>query len=260
MDEEDIRRLKAGPEMDDLVAEKVLGQCIHRQGWRQVVPPPAGGPWWDAPGDPSLYTCAAGCGAGWYRPIGVNACLDFGRPEYSMDLGRAGVVIHSMVERGYRCTIEVDATVGVEFLRQDASAPHLARFVKHGCSWAVAPTAALAVCRAALLAVWPNPGRSRANPWWGPRRTPTGGGPTDDELFAAQVETWTTLPGPPAMGVRLAIAPGTEVNFWNFCPWCYEAWPCPGKCHLKVADPSKVTEVGGLLLVSPGAYIVERKG
>ena len=100
----DILTLPAGPELDTLVAEKVLG-------WRDCNP--------------------LGCG---YRPDGSYGS----RPWFSMNVDAACEVMERF-ERGMISKAMMGCWAQVE----------------HNCQWyeATAPSAALAICRAALAAV-----------------------------------------------------------------------------------------------------------
>lgn len=254
MTPDDIRRLPAGAELDDLVAEKVLGQCLHRDGFGLVDT--------HRITFDRAYVCKTpGCGEGRCLPPGVHTWIDFGRPTFSLDASRAiGQVVHVMRDRGYCYSLEVEGRARdypplARFIRghhhrTDAVDPER-EFYAFGDGAGVGEGAALATCRAALLAVWPSPGRSRSEPWWGPRKKPAGGLRVFDSLF--------TLLEPGAPPWALPVEPVGGFLIQSFCPWCYDVVPCEDRCHLRVQDPTKVVVGDGFMLVSPDAFIVERR-
>jgi hypothetical protein len=136
--------IQAGRETDALVAERVMGWAWQtKDGSTRWLAPPAQcgdfGHERPASGDEALE------GAWWLeaKPSDLHWIV----PHYSTDIAAAWQVVESVVERGYMVTVvqEDDAAVRV-YLDHPSQVEDLDEI-------GVAPTAPLAICRAALAAV-----------------------------------------------------------------------------------------------------------
>lgn len=139
---QDVIHMEAGEHLDDLVHVRVMGGCLHKQGFESVDEYDPEGP---------VLKCKT-CEKRTILSPGVNAVLIWPNPEYSTDIARAWLVVEAMRKKGVCFSIEVECAEG------HASEP-LARFFTGGhgkraldrehAGFGPAP---LAICRAALLA------------------------------------------------------------------------------------------------------------
>ena len=137
--------IEAGRALDALVAERVMG-------WRRCQPVQRGDGWWYCPGCRSYYGRAA-----WPDEQKIRAYW-CGRntteaPHYSTDIAAAFTVAAKL---GLALVPQSDGDGGFTWLACDLVSVSYAGTItldpKEGTAWS-APTAPLAVCRAALASV-----------------------------------------------------------------------------------------------------------
>lgn len=125
-----IEQLPAGRELDALIAEKVMGRCPHRETRRYCIE--------DGNSVDSGYECVA-CGKDVY---GSERC-----PAFSTDMTAAWPLVEKLRADG----MEVDLLS--EPGNVDGWAVKTNRPDEEFCQIVTAPTAPLAICRAALATV-----------------------------------------------------------------------------------------------------------
>jgi hypothetical protein len=138
---EEILSMPAGRDLDVLVAEKVMGQCQHRDGYTQDDAAP-----FNFYG--LTYACKSpGCNHRVVMGPGQRAVLTFGPPEYSTDIAAAWEAVDAIRSKGVPDAAGRTVRSAVRILCDDNEAlVDIGRSVS-----AHALTVPLAVCRAALL-------------------------------------------------------------------------------------------------------------
>ena len=128
-----IDEMPAGVELDALIAERVIGLTEFPHEW-------------DSDGYGSCRNCSAECAYHSFRIDGPKNCPR--PPDYSADIAAAWQVLEKLKERGFFAMVSTP-TPGFKNweCRGWQPDPDRNRFIAHG------KTAALAICRAALLAL-----------------------------------------------------------------------------------------------------------